>query len=185
MTHPHRRLAPLALALLLGAAGAVQAANFSKGAYDAAKADIESAYKTERETCKSLAGNAKDVCLESAKGREKVAKAQLEFNYSGSEKDQFKLMEARYEARYEVAKERCDDLSGNAKDVCTREAKTDRDKAKAEVKEGKKMSAAAEDAEAAQMKADYQLAKTRCDAMSGEAKDACMASAKARYRENW
>lgn len=181
-----RHCAGLALAMVLGAGvGAAQGANFSKGAYDAAKADIESAYKTEREVCGALAGNAKDVCVEAAKGREKVALAQLEFNYSGNSKDRFKLMETQYETRYELAKERCDDLSGNSKDVCVREAKTARDKAKADVKQGKQVVAANEEAELAQLKADYKLARTQCDSLSGDAKDACVASAKARYRENW
>lgn len=179
---PHHAVA---LAALLGIAGGAQAANFSKGAYEGAKADIKSVYKTERYTCDALSGNAKDVCVEAAKGREKIALAQLEYNYSGSSKDQLKLQETQYEARYELAKERCDERSGEAKDLCVREAKTARDKAQADVKLGKQVAAATESAEQAQLKADYKLAKERCETLTGDAKDVCQASAKARYRENW
>jgi hypothetical protein len=36
---------------------------------------------------------------------------------------------------YDVAKEKCDDLSGNAKDVCVKDAKAAQAKAKAEAKD--------------------------------------------------
>jgi hypothetical protein len=39
--------------------------------------------------------------------------------------------EAKAEARYEVAKERCDDLKGKEKSACEKEAKADLDRAKA------------------------------------------------------
>jgi len=132
-----------------------------------------------------MTGNAKEVCVEESKGREKVALAWLDYNYSGAESDQAKLNEAIYEARYEVAKERCDDVAGDAKDVCQREAKTERDKAKADAKASKKVADALDSAEAAKMKADYKLAAERCDSLTGERKDICVASAKARYHERW
>ena len=125
------------------------------------------------------------VCVEEAKGHEKIALAWLDYNYSGSTSDQAKLNEAIYEARYEVAKERCDDLAGEPKDVCQREAKTARDKAKADTKANQKIMEAQDDAAAAKMKADYKLAAERCDTLAGERKDICIASAKARYHEKW
>lgn len=173
------------IAALLGLAGGAHASNFSKEAYNGAKADIKSQYKAERDKCDSMSGNAKDVCVEEAKGREAVALAQLEYNYTGKASDERKLAERRYEAAYEVAKEKCDDLSGDAKDVCVREAKSARDKAKADVKLAKAVTNAADDAQQARNKADYKLAMEKCDSMSGTAKDTCVASAKARYSERW
>ena len=41
--------------------------------------------------------------------------------------------------------------------------------------------AAENDAIEAKLKADYKVASERCDALSGDAKDSCQASAKARY----
>ncbi|WP_422017951.1 hypothetical protein [Roseateles sp.] len=175
----------LACAALIGVAGPAAAENFSKASYNSAKDELKAIYKTERDTCNKLSGNAKDICVEEAKGHEKVAMAQLEYNYTGKPGDEMKLREARYEARYEVAKEKCDDFAGDQKDICKREATTARDKAKADVKQAKRVNDAAEDAEEARMKADYKLAAVKCDTLAGDTKDTCMASAKARYNQRW
>jgi outer membrane protein TolC len=114
-------------------------------------------------------------------GREKVAMAHLQYQRSGDAKDMARLNEARYEARYEVAKEMCDDQAGNAKDVCLAQARAERDKAKANVQMAKNVTEASRDADATKAEADYKVARERCDAMSGNAKDACVASARARY----
>ncbi len=181
-------LRPLAIALfaLLGTAGAQAAAvNFSSAVNDAAKVDLKALYKTERDTCTPMQGNAKDICVETAKAHESVAMAQLEFNRTGTPKDEAKLLEARYKANYDVSKEKCDDLSGNDKKVCVQQAKTLRDKAKANLKQARKVEDAVEDAAAATMKADYALARTKCDALADEPKDVCVASSKARYNQRW
>ncbi len=174
----------LAIAALLCVGGA-HAANFSKSAYNGAKEDIKTTFKAEKDACGNLAGNAKDICLEEAKGREKIALARLEANYTGSEKDEIKLYETHYTAVYDIAKEKCDDLGGNAKDVCVREAESNRDKAKADVKLAKKVNDAVNDDISTKLKADYKLAREKCDAVSGDTKDMCVASAKARYNERW
>lgn len=176
------RLLVLTTATMM-AVGAAQANNFSKGTYDGAKDDVKSVYKAERDACSKHSGNAKDICIEQAKGREKIALAQLEYNYTGTEKDEMKLWEVKADARYDIAKEKCDDLAGNAKDVCVRKAKTDHDKSKADLKLAKKSNEAIDDAETAHMKADYKLAIEKCDTYSGDKKDVCVASAKAQYNE--
>ncbi|ANH70253.1 hypothetical protein [Mitsuaria sp. 7] len=178
----HATTALIAAALSL-CAGMANAANFSKSVYDGAKDDIKKTYKVDKDACDQLSGNAKDICVKEAKGREDVAMAQLEYNYSGNAKDEAKLIETRYEARYDVAKERCDDRSGEAKDVCQREAKTSYEKAKAELKMNKKVAAAVDDAEETRVKADYKLAAEKCNTLSGDAKDVCVNSAKARYAQ--
>ena len=165
--------------------GSAQAANFSKAVYNGAKEDIKTTYKAEKEACGSLAGNAKDICLEEAKGREKIELARLEANYTGTPKAEVKLYEAHYTAVYDIAIQRCDDLGGNAKDVCKREAKSTRDKAKADVKLSKKVNDAINDDITTKMKADYKVAREKCDAVSGDTKTMCVASAKARYNERW
>lgn len=164
--------------LLCATAGA---ANISAAAYGSARDELKSTYKAERDGCAKMSDNAKDVCVETAKGKEKVAMAHLQYQRSGDAKDMNKLNEARYEARYELAKELCDDQTGNAKDVCAAKAKADRDKAKADAKMSKSVTEARSDAVDAKSKADFKVASERCDAMSGNAKDGCMASARARY----
>lgn len=173
----------IVIACTLATAGAASFAQttMSSNVYGSAKDQIKQVYKTDREACKSLSGNVKDVCEKEVEGREEVAMAHLQLQRTGSADDRRKLAEARLEARHDVAKEKCDDLSGDAKNVCQTQAKTVLDKGKADIKMNKEVAEARSEAEDTKMKADYKLASERCDAMSGETKDSCMATAKARY----
>ncbi|WP_077035540.1 hypothetical protein [Pelomonas sp. KK5] len=149
--------------------------------YSAAKTRISDAYKADKASCKSLAHNAKDVCMEEAKAKDKVAKAELEHDYSGKESDWVKVLKTRAETGYDVAKEKCDDRAGNDKDVCVKEAKAVRDSALADAKAGKKIHDARADAADAKRDADYKVAAEKCDALAGQAKSDCIASAKASF----
>ena len=181
---PSRPFAATVMTALLAVAGlGAQAANFSKTSYDSARADIKATYQAERENCGTLAGNARDICVEQAKGREAVALAQLQYNYTGKAADEQKLYTARAEARFELAKERCDDLGGDAKDVCLRQARTEHEKAQAEIRLAKKVTSAIDEADEARMKADRRLAVEKCGQLAGDAKEACLASAKSRFGE--
>lgn len=159
------------------------AANLSASAYKAARDQAKAEYKKEVDACSTQTGNARDICMETAKGREKVALAHLEYQRSGDAKDMAKLGEARYEAQYEVAKERCDDLAGDAKDTCVTQAKAERDKAKADVKAGKELREVRDETQKAKEEADYKVAQSRCDSLSGDAKDGCVAAARARFNQ--
>jgi hypothetical protein len=172
-----RLLCALALVGLAGAASA----NITKPVYSTAKDELKAMYKAERDNCGSMSGNAKDVCVERAKGHEKVALAHLEYQYTGTTKDRNDYLEARYEAKYKLAKEACDSKSGNAKDVCVADAKAMHDKAKADLKANKAIAEAQNDQMETKLKAEYKAASERCDSLSGDAKDSCQASAKARY----
>lgn len=165
--------AALATCGLLLAAG-VQAQTMGAAEHKAGKERISAEYKAATSACGSLAGNAKDVCIEEAKGKEKVAKAELEHHRTGKADDLRKLEMAKADAAYEVAKERCDDKTGNDKDVCVKEAKAA--KAKAEVGIKGSRSAMNDKTEA-----DYKVAAEKCDAMSGDAKASCVSAAKARF----
>jgi hypothetical protein len=172
------------LACAIGAGvicSAAAAANISSATYDGARDQVKASMKAERKTCDGMSGNAKDICVETVKGKEKVAMAHLQFQRSGNVKDRAKLAEARADANYEVAKEVCDDQSGNAKDVCVAKAKAEHDSAKANAKMNKEVAEARNDAAETENKAEYKVASERCDAMSGNAKDSCMAAARARY----
>jgi hypothetical protein len=180
------RLSTIATALstvLAIACATAQAANFSKTSYDSARADIKATYKAERENCGALAGNARDICVEQAKGREAVALAQLEYNYTGKAADEQKLYAVRADTRYELAKERCDDLGGDSKDVCLRQARTEHEKAQADIKLAKKVTSAIDEADQSRMKADFKLAIEKCSQLAGDAKDSCVSAAKSRHGE--
>jgi len=175
-----------------GAAGAANDKTMSRDAYKAEKDKIEAQYKSEKDKCSGLSGNAKDICQAEAKGHEKVAKAELEAQYKNTDRARYEAREAKAEADYDVAKEKCDDLKGNDKDVCVKEAKAAYTKTKADakvarvahedtVKTSNKTADAKRDAAEDKRDADYKVAKEKCDALSGAAKDKCQADAKARY----
>ncbi|WP_025916855.1 hypothetical protein [Herminiimonas sp. CN] len=85
-------------------------------------------------------------------------------------------------ATYKEARAKCDALSGNPKDVCIEEAKAAEKRSKAEAeakykntpKEHMKARIAAADG-------DYAVAKQKCNAQTGNAKDVCMEEAKAAH----
>ncbi|MBC7956472.1 MAG: hypothetical protein H7Y33_11465 [Cytophagales bacterium] len=183
MTKLFNLKASLIVAAVL-AAPLAQAANMNKADYKAGKERISASYKADKATCGPLAGNAKDVCVLEAKGKEKVAKAELEYSYTGKAGDQTKLAKARAEATYKVAKEKCDDLAGNAKDVCVKEAKATETAALADAKMGKKVGEARTEAVDDKRDAAYKLANEKCDALAGDAKNACVADAKAKFGKN-
>ena len=101
---------------------------------DAEEDRIEAAYKADKEKCDGMKDNARDVCQKEAKGKEKVAKAELDAKKTPSERNQRKVKEARAEAEYEVAKEKCDDMKGKEKNACQKDAKAMHERAKAEFK---------------------------------------------------
>lgn len=160
---------------------AAQAALSSKDDYKAQKTRISADYKTEKAACASLSGNAKDICVEESKGREKVALAEAEFAHTGTSSDGNKVTVAKAEAAYAVAKEKCDDKNGNDKDVCVKEAKAAETKILADVKMGKKIDSAMQDDLKTQRDANYKVSIEKCDALAGDAKSSCVANVKATY----
>ena len=176
---PRFKMALLAGALL--ALPVAQAAMMSKGDYASAKSRIKADYKSDKAACGAQSGNAKDICIEEGKAKEKVARAELEYSYSGKPSDRNKVLVAKAESSYAVAKERCDDLAGNPKDVCVKEAKAVEVKALADAKLGKEIGEARKDAASDKRDADYKVAIEKCDALAGAAKSSCVASAKMTY----
>ena len=168
-------------ALAILALPVVQAASMSKDEYGAGKSRITAEYKTAKDACGSFAGNAKDICVEEAKAKEKVARAELEYGYSGKAEDQNKIMVAKAEGAYAVAREKCDDKAGNEKDVCVQVAKAAETKALADAKLNRKVGAARSDASEDKREATYKVAAERCNAFSGEAKSSCLVDAKLKF----
>jgi hypothetical protein len=160
------------------------AGNMNKADYDAGKTRISAEYTSDKAACDSQAGNAKDICVEEAKAKEKVAEAELKYGYTGKSTDHNKVLTVKAETAYAVAKERCDDKAGNDKDVCVKEAKAVEVKALADAKLGKEIGAAKKDAAADKRDADYNVAAEKCDAMAGDAKANCIAAAKAKFGKN-
>jgi hypothetical protein len=167
-------------------------APMTKTAYDTAIANAEAQSKTDKDACASRTGNAKDICLAEANGKEKIAKADAEASYKNTPNAREDSRIARAEASHAVAKEKCDDLAGNIKDVCVKEADAVLVKAKADAKVDRvaadsRDDAAAKQADARQKaadekrNADYKVALEKCDALGGDAKSTCVSDAKQRY----
>jgi hypothetical protein len=161
-----------------------QAATMTKADYESGKTRISADYKADKAACAALAANAKDICAEEAKAKERVARAELEYGFTGKSSDRNKVLVAKAESAYAVAKERCDDQAGNAKNVCVKEAKAVEVKALADAKLGKEIGEARKDAAADKRDADYKVAAEKCDAMAGDAKASCIAAAKAKFGKN-
>jgi len=185
----------------LGLAGPVAAqlqtpraapAPMSKDAYVSAKADADAQYKLDKDACSSLAGNANDICVAEAKGRDGVARAEAEAAYENTPKAREVAHVAHAQANYDVSIEKCDDLAGNRKDVCVKEAKAGLVKGTADAKVDRvaadtrqdaatKQAEARKEAGAAKRDADYKVAIEKCDALAGAAKDACASNAMVRF----
>ena len=170
----------------------VVVAPITKDAYDVAIKNADAQGKVDKDACATRSGNAKDICLAEASGKEMVAKADAEAAYRNTPKEREGARVARAEATYNVAKEKCDDLAGNPKDVCVKEAdaalvkgkadaKVDRVAADARQDAATKQADAAKEANTLKRDADYKVAIEKCDALAGAAKDSCVSNAKGQY----
>ncbi len=173
-------------------ASAADTSTMSRDTYKTDKDKIEVQYKADEDQCSSMSGNAKDICKAEAKGKEKVAKAELEANYKNTDRARYDARVAQADADYNVAKEKCDDMSGNQKDVCVKQAKAAHTKAKSGAKVARvdsktshdaanKRAEARQDARDDTREAQYKVAVEKCDAMGGTAKDQCVKDAKVHY----
>ena len=166
---------------VLFAGSATAADKGDKGMYDQAKASAKAAYDTDKAACDSLKDNAKDICVAEAKAKRTRVDENAEAAYKNTPKAREHAVHEIAEADYKVAKERCDDKAGNEKDVCVQQAKAVMTKAQADAKATQKGTEARMDANQDKRDAEYKVAAEKCDALSGDSKGACMASAKAKY----
>ena len=122
----------VAAAITLSFSTAAMANDMSKTEYNADKNNIQAEYKSAKAICGQYKSNAKDICVAEAKGKEHVALAELEARYQPGPKASYNVLIAKAQADYSVAKQKCDDMAGNSKDVCVKEAKAALAAAKAE-----------------------------------------------------
>jgi len=164
----------------------------SKDTYAATKASADAQYKVDKDACASLSGNAKDICMAQAKGKDSIAKADAEAAYENTPKARESARIVHAQSTYDVSKEKCDDLAGNRKDVCVKEAQAELVKGKADAKVDRvaadtshdaatKQAEARTDANADKRDAEYKVAIEKCDALAGAAKDACVSGAKVQF----
>ena len=164
----------------------------SKDGFTTAKKDADAQYKIDYDACASLSGNAKDICVAEAKGKDNIAKADAEAAFTNTPKTRQSARLVHAQANYDVAVEKCDDLAGNPKDVCVKQAKSAFVKAKADAKVDRVAADTSQDAAAKQADvrkeatadkrdAEYKVAIEKCDALAGAVKDTCVSNAKVQY----
>ena len=94
----------------------------SKTDYKLTVEQAEADYKAAKVDCGARKGNDKDVCLKEAKAAYNTAKAEAKAGrkasnaYADADED-------KRDANYKAAKERCDTMTGDAKDACVERAK--------------------------------------------------------------
>lgn len=194
-----------ALAGVVGLMSGVSATahTMTKHDYKTGMQHINAEYKSDAKNCQSMSGNANDICMAEANGKEKVAKADLDARKTNTKKAYYDARIARADADYSVAKEKCDNKAGNDKDVCLKEAKaaeiTAKSDAEAQMKTSKaygeanetsaearkeakgKSSDAQHDAAVDKRAAEFSVAKEKCESLAGSTKQNCVDNAKMHY----
>jgi len=170
----------------------VAAAPMTKDNLTLAKTNADAQYKIDKDACSSLGGNARDICVAQAKGKDNVAKADADAAYENTPKARQTALVAHAQANYDVSREKCDDLAGNLKDVCVKEAKSALVKGKANAKVDRvaadtsrdaatKQAEARKEASTDKRDAEYKVAIEKCDSLAGAAKDTCVGNAKVHF----
>ncbi len=106
--------------------------------------------------------------------------AYINVSAAADPKATYKEAKDRADNEYKTAREKCKTLTGNPKDVCEEEAKAARTRMKEEAEANYKNTPRARtNARTAIANAEYDVAKAKCDAKSGNDKDVCIQEAKA------
>jgi hypothetical protein len=124
----------LVLALGFAFSAGLMAKGISRGDYQAGNKRVGAAYKSAKAACASLEGNTNDICMAKAQGKKNIALAENQARYQPNPMANFRVRIARAKAAYAVASEGCDEQTGDAKDICVKEAKAVSAKAKADAR---------------------------------------------------
>jgi hypothetical protein len=174
-----------AIALVVAAlcAGGAHAATTpeAKAAYNQAKDNAAVAYKAARAQCDAITGNPKDVCVEEAKAARVRTEQEAEAYYKNTLKAYTASRLKIASANYDLDRARCGALAGNDKDVCVSQAKAALVAAQADAKADKRAIEARNDAREDKRTAEYKVAREKCDAFAGAAKDSCVSAAKTQF----
>ena len=97
-------------------------------------------------------------------------------------KAEYRAAKKRAKAEYKAARAKCGSMKGSEKDGCLKQAKARYTAAVEGAKAETKTAQADAEATEHKMETDYMFAKEKCDPLSGKAKSACIAEAKAQYQ---
>lgn len=153
----------------------------AKAAYVQAKDAAAAEYKTARARCDTITGIPNAVCIAQAKAARVRAIEEAHAYYKNTLKAYTASRLRIAAADYELDKTKCAALTGNDKDVCIKQAKATLVAARADATADKKAIEARSDARDDKRTAEYKVAREKCDAFAGAAKDSCVAAAKSQY----
>ena len=166
--------------LLTGAAVAAPTME-AKAAFAQAKDRADADYKAARTRCNAITGNPREVCMAEANAARVRTKEEASALYQNTLKAYTRSRLKIADANYDVDKAKCGALAGNDKDVCLKQAKSTLIAAQADAKADKKAIEARADARDDKRTAEYKVAREKCDAFAGAAKDSCVSAAKSQY----
>ena len=172
----------LASASLLAGATADAADNERLTQYRESMEGARATYTADARQCRQ-GGATRAVCLAQAKAEYKKATAEAVAHWRNTAQARTDARIAAADADHDVARARCKAGSGQAQSACLRLAKEERMAATADAKSDLRVTEARNRDREERKKAYYRVARDKCDALAGAAKEACMTLARAQYSE--
>ena len=142
----------------------------AKSTLNTSRAGADADYDAARLHCRELSGNDRDICVQTAKADRTKANGDAKAKFRGTGEAKLEAREDAIDANFKVAKEKCDSLTGSAKDVCSAEAKVTRIKAEAPLEADEKS-----------MQAEYKVTKAHCATLPHAATRSCLKEAKIKF----
>ncbi len=157
-----------------------------------AKSNAAAQYKADKDACSSLSGNAKDICIAEAKGKDNVALADAEAAYQNTAKHRETLASRVPRQPTTSPSKSATTWPATPRTSASRKPRPRLIKGKADAKVDRvvadtrqdaavKQSDARKEASVDKLDADYKVAIEKCDALAGAAKDTCVSNAKAQF----
>ena len=146
--------------------------------YDAKMKRAEKQYVKVREACDSLEGFKQEVCIAEAKAARVRQEADAKAEEENTPKARTDALIAHAQSKLDVAKVKCEPLEGNEENVCVKEAEVEYEKSVSIANANQTVRDAHEKAMENIIDADYELEREKCNSLSGDAKDQCVAKVK-------
>jgi hypothetical protein len=164
-------------------AGASAEDSVAEATYEASVERAGADHKVALAKCDALEDNAEDVCEAEAELRLVTAKAKANARHENT-------AEARAEARVDIAdaelalaKQKCDNVTGNEHDVCVKQAELKHTSATTAVDANEEVATAVDERAEKVQDAEYTLAMEKCEPLRGDAQTQCEEMAKAQHPE--
>ena len=116
-------IVPMSMALAVGMGNAADAQTMSKAAHVRAHRNADLQYRVDEATCGRQSGIVRVVCMEEAKGRVTVWKAQADAAFKNTPKAYEAWRIAIANADYRVTNAKCNDVVGPPRETCLAQAK--------------------------------------------------------------